>query len=76
MTVLKRGVRWSSFDSFPMVIIKESKMLQSCRRQSSNANAIHWEVKKKYEKTAIVTVAYNAKQYLALQNQQKPENNR
>lgn len=38
------------FDSFPVVIIKESKMLQSCRRQSSNANAIHWEVKKKYEK--------------------------
>lgn len=76
MTVLKRGVRWSSFDSFPMVITKESKMLQSCRRQSSNANAIHWEVKKKMKKTAIVTVAYNTKQYLALQNQQKPENNR
>lgn len=28
------------------------------------------------KKPAIVMVAYNTKQYLALQNQQKPENNR
>lgn len=30
--------------------------------------------KKNMKKTAIVMVAYNTKQYLALQNQQKPEN--